>query len=148
MIWLLHYRTCHALSYTYIFQSYRPQLSYILDWASLDSLVSQYSLDEIRRKCQPCKTVTQYMGRPIYILTNVFLRYLQKQQRYNQELQQKQNSIAFYLIPGMRKSVQQFSRNASKRKSGTLLEINISVYIVSLIHSVVLYSQGIPKQLL
>ena len=39
------------------------------------------------------------------------------------------NSIGLYLVPGLRKSVQQFSHNTPKRKSGTFLKIDISVCI-------------------
>ena len=55
-------------------------------------------------------------------------------------MQKKRNSMAFYLVPKMSKSVQWFSHNSPKRKSGTFLKIDISVCIFSLIHRVVLCS--------
>ena len=55
-------------------------------------------------------------------------------------VQKKRNSMGFYLVPGIRKSVQWFSHNSPKRKSGTFLKIDISVCIFSLIHKVVLCS--------
>ena len=55
-------------------------------------------------------------------------------------MRKKQNSIAFYLVPGMRKSVQQFSHNTSKRKSGTLLDIDISVCMFSDSHCCVVFA--------
>ena len=44
-------------------------------------------------------------------------------------VQKKRNSIAFYLVPGIRKSVQYFSHNSPKSKSGRFLKIDISVCI-------------------
>ena len=53
-------------------------------------------------------------------------------------VQKKRNSIVFYLVPGIRQSVQQFSHNTPKPKSGAYLKIDISVSIFSLMHRVVL----------
>ena len=55
-------------------------------------------------------------------------------------VQKKRNLMGFYLVPEIRQSVQYFSHNSPKRKSGRFLKIDISVCIFPLIHRVVLCS--------